>query len=437
MIPCMSDKDEMLRSVGNAIKGVYASVFYKDSKAYMTATSNLIESEKMSIVLQELIGRPYGDRFYPTLSGVAKSLNFYPTGNEKPEDGIANIALGLGKYVVDGGITLRFSPRHPHHILQMSSIDYALKETQTHFLALDTKEAPLHFAANDSFNLVKLTLKDADKDGVLKYITSTYDWQDQLIRDGYYPEGRKILSFSGILQYHIFPLSETLNHLIKMGQKAMGRPIEIEFAVDIKANSREHAAFYLLQIRPIADQKEMINENLEIIDRESTILYSKKSLGHGIINNVQDVLYVKTNNFNAANNPLIVRELERINRTFTDSEQGYILAGPGRWGSSDPWLGIPVKWPQISNARVIAEYNLENYHIEPSQGTHFFQNLTSNGTGYFTISYNDDDFFDETYLNAQPAVEETDFLRLVHFDHPIIIKMDGKKNIGVVLKSPP
>jgi CheY-like chemotaxis protein len=435
MIPCMSDKYEMLRSVANAIKSVYASVFYKDSKAYMTATSNLIESEKMGIVLQEVVGRQYGDRFYPLISGVAKSLNFYPTGKEKPEDGIANIALGLGKYVVDGGTTLRFSPRHPHHILQMSSMEYALRETQTHFLALDTKETPLQFAANDSFNLVKLTVRDADKDGVLNYITSTYDAQDNIIREGYYPGGRKILSFAGILQHNIFPLSETLNHLIKIGQKAMGRPIEIEFAVDINPNDRKHATFYMLQIRPIVDQKEMINENLEIIAKETTILYSKRSLGHGIINNVQDVLYVKTNNFNPANNQAIVHELERFNRTFTTSEQGYVLAGPGRWGSSDHWLGIPVKWPQISNARVIAECSLETYRIEPSQGTHFFQNLTSNGVGYFTISYNGDDFFDEAYLNTQPAVAETEFLRLVHFERPITIKMDGKRNIGVVLKN--
>ncbi|MDR0836041.1 MAG: phosphoenolpyruvate synthase [Tannerella sp.] len=435
MIPYMSDKYEMLRSVSNAIKGVYASVFYKDSKAYMTATSNLIESEKMGIVLQELVGRQYGDRFYPTISGVAKSLNFYPIGNEKPEDGIANIALGLGKYVVDGGTTLRFSPRHPHNILQMSSMDFALRETQTYLLALDTRETPLQFTENDAFNLVKLTVKEADKDGVLNYITSTFDPQDNIIRDGYYPEGRKILSFAGILQYNIFPLSETLNHLIKIGQKAMGRPIEIEFAVDIKPNNREHATFYMLQIRPIADQKEMINENLEIIDKSSTILYSKSSLGHGIFNNVQDVLYVKTKDFNSSNNQAIVRELEQINRTYNDSEQGYVLVGPGRWGSSDPWLGIPVKWPQISNARVIAECSLKNYHIEPSQGTHFFQNLTSNGVGYFTISHNSDDFFDEAFLDAQPAIKETDFLRLVHLDLPIIIKMDGKKNIGVVMKS--
>ena len=434
MVPNKADKYEMLHSVSNAIKGVYASVYYKDSKAYMAATSNLIESEKMAVVLQEVVGRQYGDHLYPTISGVAKSLNFYPIGNEKTEDGIANIALGLGKYVVDGGTTLRFSPRHPRNILQMSSMDIALRETQTHFLALDMNDITLNFKANDSFNLLKLSVKDADKDGILKYITSTYDSQDQVIRDGYYPEGRKIISFANILLFDMLPLSDTLNNLLEIGHKEMGRHIEIEFAVDIKPDCRDEGAFYMLQIRPIVDQKEMIEENLSVIKKEDTILYSKSVLGHGIINDVHDLLYVKSEAFNSANNQHVVYEIERINRQFTENKQGFILVGPGRWGSSDSWLGIPVKWPHISNARAIAEYSLENYRIDPSQGTHFFQNLTSNGVGYFTINRNDEDLFDENFLNVLPAVEETAFLRLVHFEKPIVIKMDGKKSIGVVMK---
>jgi CheY-like chemotaxis protein len=434
MVPNTFDPYELLRSVGKAIKGVYASVFFKDSKAYMIATRNLIESEKMAIIVQEVIGRRYNDHLYPTISGVAKSLNFYPIGNEKAEDGIANIALGLGKYVVDGGVTLRFSPRHPNNLLQMSTVDFALRDTQTHFLALDMRNAPLVFDANDSFNLVKLSLKDADNDGILKYITSTYDLQDMVIRDGYYPGGRKILSFSNILQHGVLPLCDTLNRILEIGQKEMGRPIEIEFAVDIKPNCRDEGAFYMLQIRPIVDQKEMIDENLASIRVEDTILFSNSVLGHGVINDVFDILYVKTEAFNSSNNQLIAYEIERINRQFTEKEQGFILAGPGRWGSSDRWLGIPVKWPHISNARAIAEYSLDNYHTDPSQGTHFFQNLTSNGAGYFTINPAKGDLFDELFLNAQPAVEETKFLRLVRFNHPILIKMDGKKGIGVALK---
>ena len=435
MVPKIEEKYDMLRTVSDAIKAVYASVFYRDSKAYMTATSNLIDQEKMAIVLQEVVGTRYGDHFYPTISGVARSLNFYPLGNEKAEDGIANIALGLGKYIVDGGQTLRFSPRHPHSILQMSTMDFALKETQTRFYALDLKNMAERFSVDDAFNLVKLSVKDADKEGSLRYIVSTYDPYDQIIRDGYYPGGRKIISFCNILQHDVFPLATTLDHLLGIGQQEMGRPVEIEFAVNIDLNDPKKATFYLLQIRPIVDNKEVMDEDLTLVQNEETILSSTSVLGHGIVSDVQDVVYVKTGAFNSANTQAITYEIERVNRGFTEGEKGYVLVGPGRWGSSDPWLGIPVKWPHISNARVIVECGLENYRVDPSQGTHFFQNLTSFGVGYFTINpFKGDGWFDEAFLNAQPAVEETDYLRHVHFDRPIVIKMDGKRSLGVVMK---
>lgn len=437
MIPKVDDKYEMLRNLSDAIKAVYASVFYRDSKAYMTATSNLIDQEKMAVVLQEVVGTRYGTHFYPTISGVARSLNFYPIGNEKAEDGIANIALGLGKYIVDGGVTLRFSPCHPHSILQMSTLDFALRETQTRFYALDLadEKAAQEFSVNDGFNLLKLNLKDADADGALKYIVSTYDPYDMIIRDGYYAGGRKILSFVNILQHEVFPLSETLDQLLKIGQKEMGRPVEIEFAVNVSREDPKKAAFYLLQIRPIVDNKEVIDEDLTLIPESDTILSSKNVLGNGIINDVHDIIYVKSESFNASNNQLIAYEIEKINRQFTGTDQGYILVGPGRWGSSDTWLGIPVKWPHICNARVIVECGLENYRIDPSQGTHFFQNLTSFGVGYFTVNpFNGDGWFDESYLNALPAIEETTYLRHVRFERPAIIKMDGKKSLGVILK---
>ena len=437
MIPKVDDKYEMLRNLSDAIKAVYASVFYRDSKAYMTATSNLIDQEKMAVVLQEVVGTRYGTHFYPTISGVARSLNFYPIGNEKAEDGIANIALGLGKYIVDGGVTLRFSPCHPHSILQMSTLDFALRETQTRFYALDLadEKAAQEFSVNDGFNLLKLNLKDADADGALKYIVSTYDPYDMIIRDGYYAGGRKILSFVNILQHEGFPLSATLDQLLKIGQKEMGRPVEIEFAVNVSREDPKKAAFYLLQIRPIVDNKEVIDEDLTLIPESDTILSSKNVLGNGIINDVHDIIYVKSESFNASNNQLIAYEIEKINRQFTGTDQGYILVGPGRWGSSDTWLGIPVKWPHICNARVIVECGLENYRIDPSQGTHFFQNLTSFGVGYFTVNpFNGDGWFDESYLNALPAIEETTYLRHVRFERPAIIKMDGKKSLGVILK---
>ncbi len=442
MVPKLEDKYDMLRTLSDAIKAVYASVFYRDSKAYMTATSNLIDQEKMAIVLQEVVGNRYNDHFYPTISGVARSLNFYPIGNEKAEDGIANIALGLGKYIVDGGQTLRFSPRHPHNILQMSTMDFALRETQTRYYALDLKNLAEQFSVDDSFNLLRLNLKDADADGSLKFIVSTYDPYDQIIRDGYYPGGRKILSFVNVLQHDVFPLADTLDQILHVGQEEMGRPIEIEFAVNIDPIKTEQsrggsptATFYLLQIRPIVDNKEVMEEDLTLVEQKDTILSSTSVLGHGIVTDVQDIIYVKTGAFNSANNQLIAYDIEKMNRGFTAEEKNYVLVGPGRWGSSDSWLGIPVKWPHISNARVIVECGLENYRVDPSQGTHFFQNLTSFGVGYFTINpFKGDGWFDEEYLNSLPAVEETEYLRHVHFDKPIVIKMDGKKSLGVVLK---
>ena len=435
MIPKLEDKYEMLRVLSDAIKAVYASVFYRDSKAYMTATSNLIDQEKMAVVLQEVAGNRYNDHFYPTLSGVARSLNFYPIGNEKAEDGIANIALGLGKYIVDGGQTLRFSPRHPRNILQMSTMDFALRETQTRYYALDLKNMTEQFSVDDSFNLLRLNLKDADADGALKYIVSTYDPYDQIIRDGYYPGGRKILSFVNILQHDVFPLADTLTQILSVGQTEMGRPVEIEFAMNIDPKDPSQATFYILQIRPIVDNKEVMEEDLTLVEQTDTLLSSTSVLGHGLVNDVQDIIYVKTGAFSSSNNQLIAYEIEKMNRQFTGQEKSYVLVGPGRWGSSDSWLGIPVKWPHISNARVIVECGLENYRVDPSQGTHFFQNLTSFGVGYFTINpFKGDGWFDEEYLNSLPAVEETEYIRHVHFDKPIVIKMDGKRGLGVVLK---
>ena len=389
----------------------------------------------MAVVLQEVIGTKYGNRYYPMISGVTRSLNFYPIGDEKAEDGIVNLALGLGKYIVDGGQTLRFSPRHPHSILQLSTLDFALRETQTQFYALDLNNLTQTFSVDDAFNLLKLTVKDADEDGALRYIVSTFDPMDQVIRDGYYPGGRKIISFVNILQHDVFPLADTIDKILKISQEEMGRAVEIEFAVKTNPDDFHQATLYLLQIRPIVDSKEVMDEDLSVVKKEDTILQSTSVLGHGIVNDVTDVIYVKTGAFNSSNNPQIAREIEKMNRQFSDTEKNYVLVGPGRWGSSDPWLGIPVKWPHISNARVIVECGLKDYRIDPSQGTHFFQNLTSFGVGYFTINpFKNDGWFDEAYLDAIPALEETEFLRHVRLDRPMVIKMDGRRSLGVVLK---
>ena len=433
MIPYLDDKYEMLRMLAAAIKGVYASVFYRDSKAYMTATSNVIDQEKMAVILQEVVGRQYGDRYYPTFSGVLRSLNYYPIGDEKAEEGIANLALGLGKYIVDGGQTLRVSPHHPHQVLQTSEMETALRDTQTRFYALDMKNVATELKADDGFNILNLRVKEADKDGSLNYIASTFDPYDQVIRDGIYEGGRKVISFCGVLQQGVFPLPELLQTAQKCGAEEMRRPVEIEFACNM--NTDKTGELYLLQIRPIVDSKQMLDEDLQAIPDDSCLLRSHNSLGHGICEDVPDVVYVKTDeDFTAANNPAIARDVEAVNRKFLDTGRGYVLVGPGRWGSSDYWLGIPVKWPHISAARVIVEAGLKNYRVDPSQGTHFFQNLTSFGVGYFTINtFNGDGIFRKDILDAMPAIEETQYVRHVRFERPLKIMMDGKKQEGVVV----
>ena len=432
MIPYLDDKYEMLRMLACAIKAVYASVYYKDSKAYMTATSNVIDQEKMAVILQEVVGTTHGTRFYPTFSGVLRSLNYYPIGDELAEEGIASLALGLGKYIVDGGQTLRVSPYHPKQVLQTSEMETALKETQTRFYALDMSHVGGDFKVDDGFNILNLRVKEADKDQSLQGIASTYDPTDQIIRDGIYEGGRKVISFCGVLQQGIFPLPEILQLAQKYGSEEMRRPVEIEFACNLNGRQGE---FYLLQIRPIVDSKQVLDEDLAAIPDEQCLLRSHNSLGHGISEDVVDVVYVKADDdFTAANNPQIADQIEQINRHFLAEDKNYVLIGPGRWGSSDYWLGIPVKWPHISAARVIVEAGLKNYHVDPSQGTHFFQNLTSFGVGYFTVNtYTGDGVLQKSILDQMPAIEETEYVRHVRFERPLKIMMDGKKQHGVVL----
>ena len=434
MIPYLADKYQMLQMLACAIKGVYASVFYRDSKAYMTATRNVIDQEKMAVILQEVVGKDYGTRYYPTMSGVLRSLNYYPIGDEEAEEGIASLALGLGKYIVDGGQTLRVCPYHPHQVLQTSETEMALRDTQTQFYALDMKHVGDDFKVDDGFNILKLRVKDAVEDQSLNYIASTFDPYDQVINDGVYETGRKLITFAGVLQHDVVPLPELMQMSMKCGSEAMRRPVEIEFACNIHADKT--CDFYLLQIRPIVDAKEMLDEDVGAIPDADCLLRSHNSLGHGISEDVTDVVYVKYDDqFSAMNNFYVADDIERINRKFLADGKNYVLIGPGRWGSSDHYLGVPVKWPHISAARVIVEVALKNYNIDPSQGTHFFQNLTSFGVGYFTVDTNTEEggFVNKEILDAMPAVEETQYVRHVRFDRPLRILMDGKKQEGAVL----
>lgn len=436
MVPYVEgSRTHRLMLLKEAIKAVYASVYYRDSKAYMTATKNVIDEEKMAVVLQEVCGMQHGDRYYPSFSGVARSLNYYPIGDEKAEEGIANIAMGLGKYIVDGGQTLRFSPKHPNNVLQTSTIEMALKETQSYFNALDLKNTHFSPQTDDGFNLLKLSVKDAEKDGTLRYIASTYDFHTQTLYPNITEPGRRVITFANILEHKVFPLAEILEKLLEISQREMGRPIEIEFAVNLDYSKAHNHTFYLLQIRPIVDQKEMVDETIGDIPTDETILTSNSSLGHGIYNDIYDIVYVKPEHFDSSNNVKIAEEIGALNRWMTEANRPYVLVGPGRWGSSDHWLGIPVKWPQISNARIIVEAGQSDYRIDPSQGTHFFQNLTSFGVAYLTINpYRNDGSYNLEFLNSQAAEHETDFIRHIHFDRPIIGMIDGRSSKGVVLK---
>ncbi len=436
MIPIVeNDERTMIKLLGNAIKSVYASAFFKDSKAYMMATKNVIDEEKMAIVLQEVCGKNYGTRYYPACSGVARSINFYPIGPEKPEDGIANIALGLGKHIVDGGQTLRFSPRFPQKVLQTSQPDLALRETQKVFYALNLDPESFKITPDEAANLLQLRIAEAEKDGVMKLICSTYDYHSNVLRDGYHDEGKRLVTFANILKYNTFPLAEILQLVLETGQREMGKPIEIEFAIELNKPQGVQKMFYVLQIRPIVNIDETIELDLDCLSDDKLLIRAEHTLGNGIIKDVHDFVFVKPQSFDPAKTREIATLVGQLNDKFLHENKNYVLVGPGRWGSSDPWLGIPVKWPQISAARVIIESGLENYRIDPSQGTHFFQNLTSFGVGYFTINpFIKDGFYDLSYLENCVAAYEDDFIKHIRFEKPITIAIDGKQNKGVILK---
>lgn len=435
MIPYINEDEQMLEMLFRAIKSVYASVFFRSSKAYMEATKNVIDEEKMGIILQEVTGSQYGDRFYPTISGVARSVNFYPIEPEKAEDGIASIGLGLGKIIVEGGKTLRFSPRYPKKVLQLSNPQMALTETQKKFYALSMNPEDYVDSTDDGINMKEFSVKEADKDGAINKICSVYDFQDGVVRDGSYGKGKRLITFSGILKFNSFPLADILNTLMEVGQREMNHPVEIEFAVNLDTEKDAPDIFSFLQIRPIVEDTDTLNFDLGEVNENECLLVSEKALGNGVIKDLYDFVYVKPDSFSPDKTKEIAEEIDELNRQFREESKNYILVGPGRWGSSDPWLGIPIKWSQISQARLIVEAGLPNYRIDPSQGTHFFQNLTSFRIGYFTINpYMNDGVYDLEFLDKQKAVFETDYLRHVQFNQPAVVKIEAKRNKGIVLK---
>ena len=443
MIPRLDDREVMLHRLTDAIKGVYASVFYRDSKAYMTATSNVIDQEKMAVIIQEVVGREVNDLYFPSFSGVGRSLNYYPVGRERPEEGVAEVAVGLGKYIVDGGLALRFSPRHPANVLQTSELKLALRDTQTRFYALAVgketsgryEELP-PFQVDDSFNLKKPLIQDMAGTGALRYMVSTFDFRNGILTDNDMGDGRRVVTFNNILRHDAFPLAKAVDFMLTTGQHEMARPVEVEFAGVIDADRTHPGKMYWLQIRPIVDRKETVDSTLLGLPDSDLILRSNAALGNGMPENVKCVVYVRPETFDSTNNSALAQEIEKINRNFTANGEGYILIGPGRWGSSDTALGIPVRWPQISSARLIVECALKGYRIEPSQGTHFFQNLTSFGVGYFTVDpyAEGGGLFDYEYLDRLPAEYESERVRVVRFERALPIGINGRTRTGVVAK---
>ncbi|MBD5224636.1 MAG: phosphoenolpyruvate synthase [Bacteroidales bacterium] len=435
MIPHIDDGERMRKLLTDAIKGVYASVFYAESKAYMTATSNVIDQEKMAVIIQEVVGKDYDGYYFPSFAGVGRSLNYYPINDELPEDGVAEVAIGLGKYIVDGGRSLRFSPRHPSKVLQTSTLELALRDTQREMYCLHLNDMERDFKVDDSFNLTRANVQDFKDTDALKLMVSTYDRNDQMLRDSAVGSGRKVVTFSNILRDKAFPMADAVNFMLTVGQNAMQRPVEIEFAGNIEKDGEHKGNIYWLQIRPIIDRKEDIDPELMALPDSELILRSNTALGHGTTDNITRIVYVRPDTFCSFNNRRIAAEIAGINRRMTEAGEGYILIGPGRWGSSDDALGVPVRWSDISAARLIVETALHNYRIEPSQGTHFFQNLTSFGVGYFTVNpFGTDDFIDQAFLDAQPAEYESEFVRVVNFSAPITIGIDGRRTAGLVRK---
>lgn len=436
MLPFVKDSPKaMLDMVSSAIKGVFASVYYRESKAYMMATHNTIADEHMAVQLQEIIGSAHGNRFYPNISGVARSVNFYPIDPEQPGDGVATVALGLGKHVVEGRPSLRFCPQYPKKVFQLTSPEIALKDTQKTFFALSLNPQSFEPSTNDAINFLSLDIAEAYADGTLCPLASTYDFNSQQVRDGYSGEGLPIISFAGILKHKQFPIADILKTMLEIGQREMNNPVEIEFAVNLSPQWGQLPLFAMLQIRPIVQSRELVEVKIRSAARSNPIIYTPSALGNGRMDNLFDIVYIKPEQFKPSLNPNIAKEIEVINSKLAAENRNYILIGPGRWGSSDPWLGIPVNWSQISAARVIVEAGQKNYKVDPSQGTHFFQNLNAFGVGYLTVNpHLNQGTIDYEFMDKQVPLHESQTVRHIQFASPLSVLINGRTREGVILK---
>ena len=434
MIPYTEgNEDRQLRLLQKAIKSVYASTYFAASKAYVQSSQNLIAEEKMAVVIQEVCGTEQDGLYFPTCSGVARSINYYPIGDERPEDGVCNIAMGLGKLVVDGGRTLRFSPRYPQKVLQTSTPELALRDTQNEVLALSLKPEEFRTSIDDAVNLHRLDIAQIAGLRNARFVCSVWDRDNERISDSPFDRGRKVITFNNILKYNTFPLADIIGDILRLGAEEMRCPVEVEFAVNMDVQAGEQQIFNLLQIRPIIDNQDNRPIDWSKVDVSDALVYGQNALGIGMMGDIADIIYIKSNTFDSLSTEKIAEELLEFNNRMQDEKRSYILVGPGRWGSSDPFLGVPVKWNHISEAKVIVECGIEKFEVEPSQGTHFFQNVTSLGVGYLTINpFRGDGLFREKELDARQALYDGTYLRQVRFDSPLWVCIDGRSNKGIV-----
>lgn len=428
------DPQKNLHILINYIKRVYASTFHQKAKDYIKVTSYRNEEEKMAVVIQKVLGTTHSDRFYPEFSGVAKSYNFYPIAPLKSTDGIVSVALGLGKTIVQGGNTVRFCPKFPHHLMQFSTIQDTLRFSQQEFFVLPLEERNEDQMFSDE-GLVKYPIDQADEDGVMGYVGSTYNYEHHTIYDGVSRSGSRIFTMAPILKYRGIPLPEALELLLDMGSWGMGSPIEIEFACKLNVEKGHAKQFAILQMRPLVISNELESLDVSGHDNSELICYSNAAMGNGLYSDIYDIVYVDKETFDRSKSFEVAEEVSQFNRKLHNEGRRYLLIGVGRWGSMDPWLGIPVTWDQISGARAIVESNFKDFNVTPSQGTHFFQNLTSFKVGYFTVETDSDqNFIDWEWLKSLQPAEKKKFAAHIRLDKPITIKINGKDNIGVVTK---
>ena len=438
MIPFTKNEDQMLRLLLRDVKSVYASVYFAASRADIQTSQNLISEEKMAVIIQEVCGTEQDGLYFPTCSGVARSINYYPIGDERPEDGVCDVAMGLGKLVVDGGRTLRFSPRYPQKVLQTSTPELALRDTQNEVLALSLSPEEFRTSIDDAVNLHRLNVREIDGMRNARFVCSVWDRENERISDSPFDRGRKVITFNNILKYNTFPLAEIVSDILRMGTEEMRCPVEVEFAVNMDVPAGQQQIFNLLQIRPIIDNQDNRPIDWSSETPDHALIYGEQALGIGRMNDISDIVYVKTPMFDSLATEKIADELLALNARMRDEQRTYILVGPGRWGSSDPFLGVPVKWTHISEAKVIVECGIERFDVEPSQGTHFFQNVTSLGVGYLTINpFRGDGIFREDLLDARKALYEGTYLRHVRFDRPLWVCVDGRSNRGMVRETAP